>query len=94
MGELDDAVDALLSRPANVLPPPEVRARLRKASGLTQEEVAQAFGVHRMAFLRWENGQAMPRAKHRDAYARLLKGWAEKHPQAAQAPAPSTPVGG
>ena len=83
MDELHDAVDALLSRPTNLLPPPDVRARLRKASGLTQEEVAQAFGVHRMAFLRWENGQATPRARHRSAYLRLLKGWAERHPEAA-----------
>jgi HTH-type transcriptional regulator/antitoxin MqsA len=83
MTDLFEAVDALLSRPADVLPPPEVRARLRKASGLTQEEVADAFGVHRMAFLRWENGHSMPRPKHRAAYLRLLKGWAEKHPEAA-----------
>ncbi|MER5859806.1 helix-turn-helix domain-containing protein [Streptomyces sp900105245] len=83
MNDLNEAVDALLSRPADVLPSPEVRARLRKASGLTQEEVAEAFGVHRMAFLRWENGQSMPRRRHRDAYLRLLKGWAEKHPEAA-----------
>ncbi|MBZ6142456.1 helix-turn-helix domain-containing protein [Streptomyces olivaceus] len=76
-------MDELLSRPTSVLPQPEVRARLRKASGLTQEEVARAFGVHRMAFLRWENGQAVPRAKHRAAYLRLLKGWAKQHPQAA-----------
>ena len=84
MTDLIEAVDSLLSRPANVLPPPEVRARLRKASGLRQEDVAEAFGVHRMAFLRWENGQSMPRPKHRAAYLRLLKGWAAKHPEAAE----------
>ncbi|MCX4581462.1 helix-turn-helix domain-containing protein [Streptomyces sp. NBC_01571] len=61
-----------------------MRSRLRKASGLTQEEVAQAFGVHRLAFLRWENGQSMPRRRHRDAYLRLLQGWATKYPEAAQ----------
>ncbi|MFJ3826036.1 helix-turn-helix domain-containing protein [Streptomyces nodosus] len=83
MGDLYEAVDALLSRPADVLPPPEVRARLRKASGLTQVEVAEAFGVHRMAFLRWENGQSEPRRRHRDAYLRLLRGWAEKYPEEA-----------
>ncbi|MET9913577.1 helix-turn-helix domain-containing protein [Streptomyces sp. NPDC006476] len=83
MTDLTDVVDELLSRPADVLPPPEVRARLRKASGLTQEEIADAFGVHRMAFLRWENGHSMPRPRHRAAYLRLLKGWAQKHPEAA-----------
>lgn len=84
MTDLFEAVDALLSRPADVLPPPEVRSRLRKASGLTQEEVADAFGVHRMAFLRWENGHSMPRPKARAAYLRLLRGWAAKHPEAAE----------
>ncbi|MEV0185826.1 helix-turn-helix domain-containing protein [Streptomyces sp. NPDC050625] len=84
MTDLFEAVDSLLSRSADALPPPEVRARLRKASGLTQEGVAEAFGVHRMAFLRWENGQSMPRPKHRAAYLRLLKGWARKHPEAAE----------
>lgn len=84
MTDLAKAVDTLLSRPADALPSPEVRSRLRKASGLTQEEVAEAFGVHRMAFLRWENGQSMPRRRHRDAYLRLLQGWAAKYPEAAQ----------
>ncbi|WP_371674788.1 helix-turn-helix domain-containing protein (plasmid) [Streptomyces sp. NBC_00289] len=84
MTNLFEAVDDLLSRPADVLPSPEVRAKLRKASGLTQEEVAEAFGVHRMAFLRWENGQSMPRPKARAAYLRLLKGWAQQHPEAAE----------
>ncbi|MFF3312953.1 helix-turn-helix domain-containing protein [Streptomyces sp. NPDC002952] len=83
MSDLFEAVDALLTRPAEELPPPAVRARLRKAAGLTQEEVADAFGVHRMAMLRWENGQSMPRRRHRDAYLRLLHGWARKYPEAA-----------
>ncbi|MET9187698.1 helix-turn-helix domain-containing protein [Streptomyces anthocyanicus] len=83
MTELFEAVDDLLRRRAEVLPSPEVRARLRKASGLTQEDVAQAFGVHRMAFLRWENGQSLPRPRHRAAYLRLLKGWAQRYPEAA-----------
>ena len=89
MTNLFDAVDALLSRPADVLPPPAVRARLRKASGLTQEEVAEAFGVHRMAFLRWENGHSMPHRKNRAAYLRLLAGWAQKYPEAA---VPTEPI--
>ena len=83
MSELLDAVDALLVRP-DVMPPPEVRARLRKADGLTQEEVAEVFGVTRVAFNRWEVGAAKPRRRHLEAYVRLLKGWAAKHPQAAE----------
>ncbi|MEU0852529.1 helix-turn-helix domain-containing protein [Streptomyces flaveolus] len=76
------AVDALLSRPLP-LPPPEVRASLRKADGLTQEEVASIFGVTRVAFNRWEVGAAKPRRRHLEAYAHLLRGWAAKHPDAA-----------
>ncbi|WP_405877967.1 helix-turn-helix domain-containing protein [Streptomyces sp. NBC_00005] len=85
MSELLDAVDALLARP-DTMPPPEVRARLRKADGLTQEEVAEVFGVTRVAFHRWETGMAKPRRRHLEAYVRLLQGWAEKHPQASLSP--------
>jgi transcriptional regulator with XRE-family HTH domain len=83
MSELFDAVDALLTRPAD-LPPPAVRARLRRADGLTQAQVAEALGVTRVQVLRWENGQAEPRAPHRAAYARLMKGLADKHPAVAE----------
>ncbi|MFC7897555.1 helix-turn-helix domain-containing protein [Streptomyces sp. NPDC057381] len=82
MSELLDAVDALLMRP-DTLPPPEVRAQLRKADGLTQQDVADVFGVTRVAFNRWEVGAAKPRRRHLEAYARLLAGWAAKHPTAA-----------
>ncbi|MFJ6393922.1 helix-turn-helix domain-containing protein [Streptomyces sp. NPDC091972] len=81
VSELLDAVDALLARP-DVLPPPHVRANLRKAADLTQDEVAQVFGVSRVAFHRWETGQAKPHRRRLEAYARLLSGWAEKHPEA------------
>ncbi|MGW1534473.1 helix-turn-helix domain-containing protein [Streptomyces aureus] len=85
MSELLNAVDALLARPDR-LPSPEVRARLRKADGLTQEEVAEVFGVTRVAFNRWEVGAAKPRRRHLEAYARLLQGWAAKYPEAAMTP--------
>lgn len=81
MSDLFEAVDALLARP-DVMPPPEIRAQLRKADGLTQEEVAAVFGVTRVAFHRWETGVAKPRRRHLDAYVRLLRGWAAKHPEA------------
>ncbi|MFE1928464.1 type II toxin-antitoxin system MqsA family antitoxin [Streptomyces asoensis] len=86
-------MDELINRPAAVLPPPEVRARLRKAAGLTQEEVAQVFGVHRMAFLRWENGHSLPHRRNRAAYLRLLAGWAQKYPDAAVAAEPTREAG-
>ncbi|MGW7645442.1 helix-turn-helix domain-containing protein [Streptomyces bobili] len=66
------------------MPPPDVRARLRKADGLTQEEVASTFGVTRVAFHRWETGIAKPRRRHLEAYVRLLDGWTKKHPEAVQ----------
>ncbi|MEU5416677.1 helix-turn-helix domain-containing protein [Streptomyces clavifer] len=74
-----DAIEALLARPS--LPPPKVRAALRQAEGLTQVEVAEAIGVTRVAFHRWETGQAEPRARSRAAYLRLLQGIANKHPE-------------
>lgn len=83
MSDLVSAVDTLLARPADLLPPPAVRSRLRKAAGLTQEEVAEAFEITRVAFTRWESGEAVPHRRRREAYARLLRGWAEKFPEAA-----------
>ncbi|MGW0573028.1 helix-turn-helix domain-containing protein [Streptomyces tauricus] len=81
--DLINAVEALVTRPQQELPPPEVRARLRKADGLTQEDVAIVFGVTRVAFNRWEVGAAKPRRRHLEAYTHLLKRWADKHPHAA-----------
>ncbi|KAB2977454.1 helix-turn-helix domain-containing protein [Streptomyces sp. SS1-1] len=83
MSELLDAVDALVARP-DILPPPEVRARLRKADGLTQQEVAKVFGVTRAAFNRWEVGAVKPHRHRLEAYAHLLRRWATKHPEAAE----------
>lgn len=70
-------VDALLD---DVLPPPEVRRQLRRASGLTQQDVADAVGVQRLAVARWELGQTAPRQPHRRAYVHLLKRLAERFP--------------
>ncbi|MFI9220094.1 hypothetical protein [Streptomyces werraensis] len=46
MSELLDAIDALIASRAP-LPPPEERKRLRKAHGLTVDEVAKALRVRR-----------------------------------------------
>lgn len=80
MPELIEAVHALLNR-ADDLPPPRVRKELRRADGLTQEQVATALGVKRLAVTRWEAGQVEPRAPHRQAYAELLKGLAARYPE-------------
>ena len=92
MSDLLDAVDALLARP-DVLPPPHVRAELRKAAGLRQDEVAEVFGVTRVAFHRWETGQAKPHRRRLEAYAHLLNGWAKKYPEATAPPIPEQEAG-
>lgn len=78
-------VDALLNGLPEVLPPPSVRAKLRLAAGLTQQDVADAVGVKRVAVTRWELGQTNPRRPHRENYLRLLKGLAERFPEAVKA---------
>ncbi|MFF8423125.1 helix-turn-helix transcriptional regulator [Streptomyces sp. NPDC015680] len=78
-------VDALLNGLPEALPPPHVCAKLRLAAGLTQQDVADAVGVKRVAVTRWELGQTSPRRPHREGYLRLLKGLAERFPEAARA---------
>ncbi len=87
MSGLFDAVDALIASRAP-LPPPEERKRLRKAHGLTAEEVAAALKVRRATLSGWESGKTEPRPPERDAYARLLKQLAQLYP----APAEETPA--
>jgi HTH-type transcriptional regulator/antitoxin MqsA len=81
-------IDALLD---DVLPPPHVRQQLRLAAGLTQQEVADAVGVKRLAVARWELGEAHPRRPHRAVYVHLLKRLAERFPEAAK-PDSGTPT--
>ena len=77
---VQDPIDALLMKSVR-LPAPAARARLRQAASLTQEEVAEAIGVHRIQVVRWESGQAEPRKPHRQKYGRLLAGLAEQYPE-------------
>lgn len=87
--ELFASVDALLEQVAaqDALPGPEERKRLRKAAGLSQEQVARALDVRREAVTAWEAGRTEPRPPKRAAYLRLLEGLAARHP--APAPPPS-----
>ncbi|MEV6962721.1 transcriptional regulator [Streptomyces sp. NPDC051207] len=96
MSELFDAVDALLASRAP-LPPPEERKRLRRAHGLTVEEVAAALKVRRATVSGWESVRKTtePRGPEREAYARLLDRLAELYPAPAAAaePTPATSTG-
>lgn len=75
-------VDALLDGLDDVLPSPRIRAQLRLAANLTQQDVADAVGVKRLAVVRWELGKSTPRRPQRDAYIHLLKRLAERFPEA------------
>ncbi|MCX4987054.1 helix-turn-helix transcriptional regulator [Streptomyces sp. NBC_00572] len=88
MSELFDAVDALLASRAT-LPSPEERKRLRRAHGLTVDEVATALKVRRATVSYWESGRTEPRPPERDAYARLLEGLAKLYPADAATPEPA-----
>ncbi|MGP3983643.1 telomere-associated protein Tap [Streptomyces sp. KR80] len=77
--ELFAAVDALLARGKDELPTPAERERLRKAAGLTQQDVARALRVRRETVTAWEAGRTEPRPPKRAAYARLLDGLAAQH---------------
>lgn len=79
MSELFDRVDALIASRAP-LPPPEERKRLRKAHGLTVDEVAAALDVRRATVSGWESGRTEPRPPERDAYARLLDKLGQLYP--------------
>ncbi|MFH8701873.1 telomere-associated protein Tap [Streptomyces chartreusis] len=90
--ELFASVDALLEEEPQ-LPPPAERARLRDAAGITQARIAKAMGVTEQTVKNWENGRSEPKPPRLEAYQRLLKGWAAKHPAhgaPAAAPAPAS----
>ncbi|MFE1786175.1 helix-turn-helix transcriptional regulator, partial [Streptomyces sp. NPDC059506] len=91
--DLFASVDALLARVDQPdLPPPAERERLRRAAGLTQEQIAAALGVRRATVVNWESGKAEPRPPRREAYIRLLDGLAARYPAPAAAPAPPAPT--
>ncbi|MGW7089780.1 telomere-associated protein Tap [Streptomyces sp. NPDC054871] len=83
--ELFASVDALLEEEPQ-LPPPAERARLREAAGITQTRLATALKTTPQTVKNWENGRSSPKPPRLEAYQRLLKGWAAKHP-AHKAPA-------
>jgi DNA-binding transcriptional regulator YiaG len=88
--ELFAAVDALLQGEPQ-LPSPAERARLREAAGVPQARLAQALKTTTQTVKNWENGRSEPRPPRRQAYLRLLEGWAAKYPAEASAQASEPP---
>ncbi|MFF5858233.1 telomere-associated protein Tap [Streptomyces sp. NPDC012751] len=86
--ELFAAVDALLAGEPE-MPGPAERARLREAAGVTQARLAQVLRTTTQTVKNWEAGRAEPRPPRRQAYQRLLDGWAERFPAG---PEPAHPV--
>ena len=57
---------------ARQLPPAGMRRAIRLAAGVSQVRMAAELGVHRLTFVRWENGTHEPRGDNRAHYASLL----------------------
>ncbi|MEV5169452.1 helix-turn-helix transcriptional regulator, partial [Streptomyces werraensis] len=93
MSVLFDVINALIPS-RTPLPPPEERKRLRKAHGLTVDEVAKALRVRRATVSGWESGKTDPRPPERDAYARLLGKLAELYPTEPPGPSESLETSG
>ncbi|WP_274918737.1 telomere-associated protein Tap [Streptomyces sp. WZ-12] len=92
--ELFAAVDELLEGEPE-LPPPAERTRLREAAHISQARLAQALRTSTQTVKNWEAGRSEPRPPRRQAYQRLLDGWAEKYPKPADtegAQPPETPT--
>ncbi|WP_238431846.1 telomere-associated protein Tap [Streptomyces cavernae] len=89
--ELFAAVDDLLAGEPD-LPPPAERARLREAAGVSQARLAEVLRTTKQSVKNWESGRSEPRAPRRQAYLRLLEGWAAQYP-AEPAPVPETFTG-
>ena len=83
-----DGVAALLAEVqlAAAFDDPAERVRLRKAAGLSLEQVAKAVGVGRQTVANWEAG-GIPSSPTRGKYLRLLEGLDQIHPAPTQ-PAP------
>lgn len=79
----EDRVAALLAevKLAAAFDDPAERVRLRKAAGLSLEQVAKAVGVGRQTVANWEAG-GLPSSPSRGRYLRLLEGLAQIHPVA------------
>lgn len=57
---------------ARRLPPVAMRRAIRIAARVSQVRMAAELGVHRLTFIRWENGACEPRGESAGRYASLL----------------------
>ena len=55
------------------IPAPRICRLLRRAAGLSQQEIADAIGVHRTTVARWESGTRRPVGDIRVRYDELLR---------------------
>jgi HTH-type transcriptional regulator/antitoxin MqsA len=55
------------------LPPPKVAQAIRRAAGVTQQQLADALGVHVITVGRWEAGTRTPRGELRDRYREVVE---------------------
>jgi DNA-binding transcriptional regulator YiaG len=74
---LDAELEKAAARPSD-LPPPEERARLRKALKLKQSQIANILGVHRLTVSAWERGEYDPKGDTRRLYIELLEEMKER----------------
>ncbi|MEW2635402.1 helix-turn-helix domain-containing protein [Streptomyces sp. NPDC048389] len=72
--EMQQAVKA----PADNLPAPAERGRIRKSVGWKQSDVAELLGVHRLTVSAWERGEYDPKAETRRKYIQLLENLKER----------------
>jgi DNA-binding XRE family transcriptional regulator len=63
--------------PIPELPEPSERIRLRNLFKATQSDLATEIGITRKAVYAWEHGISNPVGLNREAYAALLKSWAD-----------------
>lgn len=62
-------IDEVLARR---LPSARTRRAIRLAARVSQVRMAEELGVHRLTFVRWENGTHEPRGESAERYAHLL----------------------
>ena len=55
------------------LPDPHVRRALRKAAGVSLEQIGRECGVSRQAVALWESGTVEPRGRNLRAYLEVLR---------------------